>query len=191
MTSSQRPACRGGKVVLGEERSRRLRSTLTATLRQKVNSRCERADYQSLKWINRPSMILKECIAKSISSLKMVFGQKGCTIMWAEQIDQLTAQTCRISSFSVNGMCRILTGFFASLGCKKFKYQQRVFMKTDGDCVMIIKKSTTLLKMPPQFVTAREACGEAKQLHFSCQWRITILSHRSLTRVALKNMQLF
>lgn len=71
----QWPACGGGEDVQGEQGSR-LRSTPTATLRQNVNNCCERTDYQNWKWINRTSIILKECIAQSTSSLKMVFGQR-------------------------------------------------------------------------------------------------------------------
>lgn len=62
---------------------------------------------------------------------------------------------------------------------------------------MIIKKKNQLDSLKRHHSLC-EACGEAKQLHFSCQQCITILSHRSITRVpdirlktpTLKSMQL-
>lgn len=205
MTSSQQPVTSVQRRWCCEQRSR-LCSTLTATLEQNVNNCFERADYQNLKWINRPSVILKECIAKSIAILKMVFGRrcKDAPIqqhhVGIKRISWLPKHVELAACWPVAWAWLLQDSLhWGSLGCKRIKYQQCVFLKTDANCIAIIKKATTLLKTPPVCVTAREACGEAKQLHFSCQQCIAILSHRSITRVTdiclktptLKNVQLF
>lgn len=199
----QQPATsvqRGGKVVQGEQRSR-LCSTLTAMLKPNVNNCCERADYQNLKWINRPSIILKECIAKSISILKMGFRQQWkdvpiqqhhvgtISISWLPEHVKLAASR----SMECAGLLQD-SFHWASLGRKKIKYQQCVFLKTDGNCV--IKTQLDYLKCH------HSVCGCTRSLRWSETAALffpTILSHRSITRVTdirlktptLKNMQLF